>query len=46
MTAQTLAALTGPHPDHAALIRANAALAVAKAGRLIAPRFSPSPCGH
>jgi AcrR family transcriptional regulator len=36
MTAQTVAALAGPAPSHAALIRANAALAVAKAATLAA----------
>jgi AcrR family transcriptional regulator len=36
MTAQTVAALAGPDPDRAALIRANAALAVAKAATLAA----------
>ena len=36
MTAQTVAALAGPAPGHAALIRANAALAVAKAATLAA----------
>ena len=36
MTAQTIAALAGPDPDRAALIRANAALAVAKAATLAA----------
>jgi AcrR family transcriptional regulator len=36
MMAQMIAALTGPAPDHAALICANAALAVAKAGTLAA----------
>lgn len=36
MTAQTIAALAGPDPDHAALIRANASLAVAKAATLTA----------
>ena len=36
MTEQTLAALAGPDPGHAALIRANAALAVAKAATLAA----------
>jgi AcrR family transcriptional regulator len=36
MTAQTVAALAGPDPDHAALIRANAALAVAKAATFAA----------
>src|SRR5215469_9681941 len=36
ITAQTVAALAGPDPDHAALIRANAALAVAKAATLAA----------
>ena len=36
MTEQTIAVLAGPDPDHAALIRANAALAVAKAATLAA----------
>jgi AcrR family transcriptional regulator len=36
MTAQTVAALAGPSPGHAALIRANAALAVAKSATLAA----------
>jgi len=36
MTAQTVAALAGPDPSRAALIRANAALAVAKAGTMAA----------
>jgi len=36
MTARTIAALAGPDPDHAALIRANVALAVAKAATLAA----------
>ncbi len=36
MTEQTLAVLAGPDPDHAALIRANAALAVVKAATLAA----------
>lgn len=36
ITAQTVAALAGPDPDHAALIRASSALAVAKAGTLAA----------
>jgi AcrR family transcriptional regulator len=36
MTAQTVAVLAGPAPGHAALIRANAALAVAKAATLAA----------
>ena len=36
LTEQTLAALAGPDPDHAALIRANAALAVAKAATIAA----------
>jgi AcrR family transcriptional regulator len=36
MTAQTIAALAGPDPDRSALIRANAALAVAKAATLAA----------
>jgi glycerol kinase len=36
MTEQTIAALAGPHPDRAALIRANAALAVAKSATLAA----------
>jgi len=36
ITAQTVAALAGPDPDHAALIRASAAMAVAKAGTLAA----------
>src|SRR5215831_4937031 len=39
ITAQTVAALAGPAPDHAALIRANAALAVAKAATLAAMRL-------
>jgi AcrR family transcriptional regulator len=39
MIAQTLAALTGPDPDHAALIRANAALGVVKASTLAAVRL-------
>jgi AcrR family transcriptional regulator len=36
LTAQTIAALAGPDPSHAALIRASAALAVVKAGTLAA----------
>lgn len=36
MTAQTVAALAGPDPAHGALIRASAALAVAKAATLAA----------
>jgi AcrR family transcriptional regulator len=36
LTGQTLAALAGPEPGHAALIRASAALAVAKAGTIAA----------
>jgi AcrR family transcriptional regulator len=36
LTAQTIAALAGPDPDRAALIRANAALAVAKSATLAA----------
>jgi len=36
LTAQTVAALAGPDPDRAALIRANAALAVAKAATIAA----------
>jgi AcrR family transcriptional regulator len=36
MTTQTVAALAGPAPSHAALIRASAALAVAKAATLAA----------
>src|SRR5215831_3122843 len=36
ITAQTVAALAGPDPDRAALIRADAALAVAKAATLAA----------
>jgi AcrR family transcriptional regulator len=36
LTEQTLAALAGPDPGHAALIRANAALAVAKAATIAA----------
>ena len=36
MTEQTIAALAGPDPDRATLIRANAALAVTKAGTLAA----------
>lgn len=36
MTGQTMAALAGPDPDHAALIRASAALAVAKSATLAA----------
>ena len=36
ITAETIAALTGPDPDHAALIRASAALAVAKSATLAA----------
>ena len=36
LTEQTLAALAGPSPDRAAMIRASAALAVAKAGTLAA----------
>jgi hypothetical protein len=36
MMAQTVAALAGPAPGHAALIRANAALAVVKAATLAA----------
>jgi AcrR family transcriptional regulator len=36
LTAQTLAALAGSDPDHAALIRANAALAVAKSATIAA----------
>lgn len=36
LTEQTIAVLAGPDPDHAALIRANAALAVAKAATLAA----------
>ena len=36
LTAQTVAALAGPAPDRAALIRANAALAVAKAATMAA----------
>jgi AcrR family transcriptional regulator len=36
MTAQTVAALAGPDPSHAALIRANAALAVAKSATIAA----------
>ena len=39
ITAQTVAALAGPAPDRAALIRANAALAVAKAATLAAMRL-------
>jgi AcrR family transcriptional regulator len=39
MIAQTVAALTGPDPDHAALIRANAALGVVKASTLAAVRL-------
>ena len=35
-TATTIAALAGPDPDRATLIRANAALAVTKAGTLAA----------
>jgi AcrR family transcriptional regulator len=40
LTAQTVAALAGPAPDRAALIRANAALAVAKAATLAAMQLS------
>jgi AcrR family transcriptional regulator len=36
LTAETVAALAGPDPDHGALIRASAALAVAKAATLAA----------
>jgi AcrR family transcriptional regulator len=36
MTEQTIAALAGPDPDHAALIRASGALAVAKSATLAA----------
>jgi AcrR family transcriptional regulator len=36
LTEQTIAVLAGPDPDHAALIRASAALAVAKAATLAA----------
>jgi AcrR family transcriptional regulator len=39
LMAQTVAALTGPDPDHAALIRANAALGVVKASTLAAVRL-------
>jgi len=39
MLAQTVAALAGPDPDHAALIRANAALGVVKASTLEAVRL-------
>jgi len=39
ITAQTVAALAGPDPDRAALIRADAALAVAKAATLAAMRL-------
>ena len=51
MTAQSIAALAGPSPDRAALIRANAALAVAKAATLAAldlgdGRLSPADRGE
>ncbi len=40
LTEQTLAALAGPDPGHAALIRANAALAVAKSATIAAMDLS------
>jgi AcrR family transcriptional regulator len=40
LTEQTIAALAGPDPDRAALIRANAALGVAKAATLAAVQLS------
>jgi AcrR family transcriptional regulator len=43
LTEQTIAALAGPDPDRAALIRANAALAVAKAATLAAVQLSGGP---
>ena len=43
LTERTIAALAGPDPDHAALIRANAALAVAKAATLAAVQLSGGP---
>ena len=43
LTEQTLAALAGPDPDRAALIRANAALAVVKAATMTAVQLSGGP---
>jgi len=43
MTEQTMAALAGPDPDHAALIRASAALAVAKSATLAALELGGGP---
>ena len=43
LTERTIAALAGPDPDRAALIRANAALAVAKAATLAAVQLSGGP---
>ena len=43
LTEQTVAALAGPDPDRAALIRANAALAVAKTATLTAVQLSGGP---
>ena len=43
ITAETIAAVAGPDPDRAALIRANAALAVVKAATLAAVRLSGGP---
>jgi AcrR family transcriptional regulator len=43
LTEQTVAARAGPDPDRAALIRANAALAVAKAATLTAVQLSGGP---
>jgi len=43
ITAETVAAVAGPDPDRAALIRANAALAVVKAATLAAVQLSGGP---
>jgi hypothetical protein len=43
ITQETIAAVAGPDPDRAALIRANAALAVVKAATLAAVQLSGGP---
>ena len=43
ITAETVAAVAGPDPDRAAVIRANAALAVVKAATLAAVQLSGGP---
>jgi hypothetical protein len=43
VSAETVAAVAGPDPDRAALIRANAALAAVKAATLAAVQLSGGP---